>query len=138
MKRLILTLILVALAFTTRAQTVTNITIKSQVDVVVTGVSTNSTTDNLVLTAAGSKKDANRINGLAYAFSQYRANGGKLALGAWLKQDAADRADGYATAKQQADNSAMLAKLQYLLGPGTDLLTAGDLSNLATIAAKAP
>lgn len=136
MKKLLLTLGFLTAALTARAQTTTNIAYRVTVETVTGGV-TNSAVTNFRYDASNAS-DAAKINGFALAFATYRAGGGSKDFGAWLKQDVTDRAKAYADAKAAADNAALLAKISALLLSNPDLLSASDLSNLATIAAKAP
>lgn len=129
--------ILAATALATSAQTVTNIAYRITVETGTVGVSTNSVNTNLRLDY-GTSKDLTRINGFVYAWNGYKSGGGANTLGDWLKTDVKDRADSYAAVKQQADNSALVAKLSSLLLQNPDLLSASDLASLNTIAAKAP
>lgn len=135
MKQLVL-LALTALALPCAAQTTTNLDLRIRVETVSGGV-TNTVTTNFRYDYS-TKKEALLIDGLALAFGKYRANGGTNDFGAWLRTDYRDRAKEYQDAKQREDNAALLAKLQALLLGNPDLLSAGDLSSLNTIAAKAP
>lgn len=132
----LLSLGLLATALTAQAQTTTNLAYRITVETVTAGV-TNSVNTNFRYDASGAS-DAAKINGFALAFATYRAGGGSKDFGAWLKQDVTDRAKAYADAKAAVDNAALLAKISALLLSNPDLLSASDLSNLATIAAKAP
>lgn len=136
MKTLISILALATSAFIAQAQTTTNLAYRITVETVTAGV-TNSVNTNFRYDASGAK-DALKINGYALAFAQYKAQGGAQDFGGWLKIDTTDRAQAYAAVKQQADNAALLAKLTALLTANVDLLSAGDLTSLNTIAAKAP
>lgn len=137
MKPLFVSALLFLAIATAKAQTVTNIAYRITVETGTVGGSTNSVNTNLRLDY-GTAKDLNRINGFVFSWNSYKASGGTNTLGDWLKTDVKDRADAYAATKNQADNAALLAKLQSLLMANPDLLSASDLSNLQTIAAKAP
>lgn len=132
----LLTIAILFFAVSVSAQTTTNIDYRVIVETVTGGV-TNKVTTNFRYDASV-KKDGLKIDGLALAFAQYKAAGGVQDFGGWLKIDIGDRAKAYADAKQAVDNAALLAKLTSLLNGNPDLLTAGDLSSLNTIAAKAP
>lgn len=136
MKKLI-ALALLVLPFTAAAQTTTNIAFRITVETVTAGV-TNSVNTNFRYDWGVGTKDGLKIAGLAYAFAGYRANGGQQDFGGWLKIDQNDRAKDYQNAKEVVDNSALVAKLTSLLLQNPDLLSAADLTNLQTIAAKAP
>lgn len=130
MKTLLLLALLALGAFTVQAQT--NVAYRITVD----GVSTSWSYD-----AAGTKKDIARIDGLKFAYGVYVTTQGTntvLAMGPWLKQQHVFLIDDYSSQKQRADYAALLAKLTSLLTANADLLNAGDLSSLNTIAAKAP
>lgn len=132
MKTLLLALTLLACSISTQAQSITNLVTKFTVN----GV-TNAT---LTLDGVSSKKDAALIAGTVFAYGSYVTAQGTNAVvvyDSWLKQNYKDFITGYAVQKQVADNAVLKAKISYLL-ENTDLLTAGDLSSLATIAAKAP
>lgn len=139
MKRLlvILSISLAAFALTAKAQTVTNIAWRIQVERGTVGGSTNTTTTNFRYDY-GTAKDLLKVNGFVFAWNQYQASGGTNDLNTWLKTDVSDRAKSYADVKTAADNTALVAKLTTLLLQNPDLLTASDLSSLNTIAAKAP
>lgn len=137
MKKLVILAALIASAFATQAQTVTNIAWRIQVETGTVGGTTNTVTTNFRYDY-GTAKDLLKVNGYVFAWQAYKANGGANDLNTWLKTDVADRAASYANAKQSADNSATLAKLTSLLTANADLLSASDLASLQTIAAKAP
>lgn len=122
------------------AQTTTNLDYRLQVETVTSGV-TNKTTTNWRYDY-GAKKDAARVDGANWAYAAYvtslGANGTPLAFGPWLKRQHTVLLDSYSDQKQAADNKVLLQKLTSLLTANSDLLTAGDLSSLSTIAAKAP
>lgn len=132
MKTIIL-IALLAMPCVVSAQTTTNLQWKVTVETVVAGV-TNSSNATLRFDY-GNKKDALSVDGLAKAFGN---TPGAADFPAWLKQDVKDRAKAYSDVKLAADNAVLLAKLTTLLQSNPDLLTSGDLSSLATIAAKAP
>lgn len=120
-----------------KAQTVTNIAWRVQVETGTVGGTTNTVTTNWRYDY-GTAKDLIKINGYVFAWSQYQASGGTNSLNTWLKTDVGDRARAYGDVKTAADNTALLAKLQALLLQNPDLLSASDLTSLNTIAAKAP
>lgn len=130
-------LALMALPIVTKAQTTTNIAYRITVETVTAGV-TNSVNTNFRYDWGVNTKDGLKIAGLASAFATYRAGGGQNDFGQWLKTDIGDRAKAYADVKTAADNAVIAAKIQTLLLSNPDLLSASDLSNLTTIAAKAP
>lgn len=130
-------LALMALPLVTKAQTTTNIAYRITVETVTAGV-TNSVNTNFRYDWGVNTKDGLKIAGLASAFATYRAGGGQNDFGQWLKTDIGDRAKAYADVKTAADNAVIAAKIQTLLLSNPDLLSASDLSNLTTIAAKAP
>lgn len=136
MKRIILIAALALGTISLRAQTTTNIAYRVTVETVTGGVTNNVNTNFRY--DAGTAKDATKINGLALAFAQYKANGGAQDFGGWIKIDIGDRSKAYADVKTQADNAALLAKLTSLLTANADLLSGSDLTSLNTIAAKAP
>lgn len=137
MKNLFAIAALTLYAIGVQAQTVTNIAWRVQVETGTIGGSTNTATTNFRYDY-GTAKDLLKVNGYVYAWNQYKAAGGTNDLNTWIKTDVADRATSYAQVKQQADNAALLAKLQSLLLVNPDLLSASDLTSLNTIAAKAP
>lgn len=140
MKTSLAILALTAAAFTSQGQTTTNLDYRLQVETVTAGV-TNKTTTNWRYDY-GAKKDATRIEGANWAYAAYvtrlGTNGTPLAFGLWLKRQHTVLLDSYSDQKQAADNRVLLQKLTSLLTANSDLLTAGDLSSLSTIAAKAP
>lgn len=133
----ILTIGLLAFTLAAKAQTVTNIAWRVQVETGTVGGTTNTTTTNFRYDY-GTAKDLVKINGYVFAWSQYQASGGTNTLNAWIKTDVGDRAKAYGDVKTAADNTALLAKLQALLLQNPDLLSTSDLASLNTIAAKAP
>lgn len=137
MKTLIAIAAIAFAALSSQAQTVTNLAFRITVETGVVGGTTNSVNTNLRLDY-GTAKDLTRINGWVYAWNAYKVAGGTNDLGSWLKTDLKDRADSYAATKQAADHAGLVAKLTSLLLQNPDLLSASDLSTLATIAAKAP
>lgn len=133
MKTLLLSLTLLTCSVSTQAQSITNLVAKFTVN--------GTTNATLTLDGVASKKDAALIAGTVFAYGSYvtaQGTNAVVAYDSWLKQNYKDFLTGYAQQKQQSDNAALLAKLTVLLTANTDLLTAGDLSNLAAIAAKAP
>lgn len=138
MKKLLVIAFLATVALAAKAQTFTNITVKTTVDVIVTGVSTNSANSTLSLVGNGTKKDQNRINGWAFTFAQYRASGGTNAFEAWLKTDFQDRADEYSKTKQSKDNAALAATINTLLTQKSDLLSTVQMNQLIAIGALLP
>lgn len=140
MKKLLLLSALLTMPMVARAQTTTNLTYRIQVETVTAGA-TNTVNTNWRYDAGGTKKDANRLNGVHFAYANYFTTIGTntpLALGPWLKQQHVVLIDDYANQKQAADNAVTAAKILSLLTINSDLLTTGDLTNLAAIAAKAP
>lgn len=137
MKTLIAIGLLALSVLAAKAQTVTNIAWRIQVETGTVGGTTNTVTTNWRYDY-GTAKDLVKINGYVFAWNQYQASGGTNTLNAWLKTDVGDRAKAYADVKTAADNTALLAKLQALLLQNPDLLSASDLASLNTIAAKAP
>ena len=137
MKIIITLALLTTSAFVAQAQTVTNIAWRITVETGTVGGSTNSVNSNLRLDY-GVAKDLTRINGWVFAWNSAKASGNTNILGDWIKVDTKDRSDSYAAAKQANDYTALVAKLSSLLLQNPDLLSAGDLSSLNTIAAKAP
>lgn len=136
MKKLIL-LALLVLTLAAKAQTVTNIAWRITVETGTVGGATNSVNSNIRLDY-GVAKDLTRINGWVFAWNAAKASGNTNILGDWIKTDTKDRSDQYAAVKQASDNTALVQKLTSLLLQNPDLLSASDLSNLNTIAAKAP
>lgn len=134
MKKLLVLLALVAAAYTTRAQTVTNIVWRVQIETGTVGGTTNTATINFRWDY-GTPKDLIRVNGYVFAYNNSKSTN---TLERWIKTDVADRADSYAAVKAQTDYQALLAKISSLLLSNPDLLSASDLSSLNTIAAKAP
>lgn len=137
---LTLTLALLCLPFTGQAQTVTNVTIKVTVDVINTGVSTNSVNSTLKFDSAN-KNDLLRNQGWAFAYGAYVTAQGTntpVAFENYVKQQVKALSDNYAGQVQQAQNAATLTALTKLLTLNFDLLSISDISNLQTIAAKAP
>lgn len=136
MKKL-LALALLILPIAAKAQTVTNIAWRITVETGTVGGTTNSVNSNLRLDY-GVAKDLTRINGWVFAWNVAKASGNTNILGDWIKTDTKDRSDQYAAVKQTSDNAVLVQKLTSLLLQNPDLLSASDLSNLNTIAAKAP
>lgn len=136
MKKL-LTITVSLFALIAGAQTTTNIAFKITVETV-SGGTTNNAVSNFRFDSGGTKADQIRIDGAAMAYATYRSGGGTNAFEVWLKQDVKDRLKEYADAKAHFDNAATAAKISSLLLQNPDLLSASDLSNLATISAKAP
>lgn len=137
----LLTIALLALALTAQAQTTTNLAIRVQVESI-TGGTTNTTSTNWRLDY-GNKNDALRVDGFNFAYASYAAalptNQVAVAPGVFFKQNLVKPLlDNYAQQKQAADNAVLLQKLTSLLTVNSDQLTAGDLTSLNTIAAKAP
>lgn len=133
MKTLLLALTFAACSLSTQAQSITNLVAKFTVN--------GTTNATLTLDGVPSKKDAALIAGTMFAYGSYvtaQGTNAVVAYDSWLKQNYKDFIMGYAVQKQQADNAALLVKLTALLTANTDLLTAGDLTSLNTIAAKAP
>lgn len=131
-------LLLLLLTLSASAQLVTNIAVRVTADVVNIGVSTNSTQTTLNL-KADIAKDRVLIDGVAWDYFSARSNGQTNSFDFYLarvkiKDDFKITAD----AKNRAESAATLEKLTRLLTTEIDLLTAGDLSSLSTIAAKAP
>lgn len=137
MKGFLVAVALAVMALAANAQTVTNIVWRVQVETGTVGGTTNTVTTNFRYDY-GTAKDLLKVNGYVFAWNTYKASGGTNDLNVWLKTDVADRAASYAAVKQAADNTALLAKLQSLLLTNPDLLSASDLSQLNTIAGKAP
>lgn len=140
MKTLITLALLAFGALAVQAQTTTNIAYRIQVETVTGGV-TNTVNTNWRYDY-GTKKDSVRIDGIAFAYKVYTnslaTNDVALALGPWLKRQHQALVDDYAAQAQRASSADTLAKLTSLLTANIDLLSASDLSSLATIAAKAP
>lgn len=136
MKTLLTILALAAFALTTKAQTTTNIAWRITIETVTAGV-TNSVNTNFRWDASV-KKDALKIDGVAYYFGQYVAGGGTDTFGQWLRTDVNDRAKTYSDAKVAADNAVIAAKIQTLLTSQSDLLSTAQLNQLAAIAALLP
>lgn len=136
--KLLITSALLLLAFVAKSQTVTNIDVRATATVIVTGTSTNAANTTFTMLAS-TAKDKVRIDGLSYAYFLARANGFTNTFDNWIaKTWAKDAADVTARAKLQADAVTTIAKLADLLQNNYDLLSAGDISNLNTIAAKSP
>lgn len=136
MKTLLTILALAACSFVARAQTTTNIAWRITIETVTSGV-TNSVNTNFRWDASV-KKDALKIDGMAYYFGQYVQGGGTDTFGQWLRTDTNDRAKVYADAKQAVDNAALAATLHIILTTQSDLLTVSEKNQLLAIAAKLP
>lgn len=137
MKKLLALAILV-LPLAAKAQTVTNIAWRITVETGTVGGSTNSVNSNLRLDY-GVAKDLTRINGWVFVWNAAIASGSTTStLGDWIKTDTKDHSDSYAAVKQANDNASLVTKLTSLLLQNPDLLSTSDLTNLQTIAAKAP
>lgn len=132
MKTILAVIALAVCSLVAQAQTTTNLIFRVQEQHVNGAVSNIVDTANYTWTYTV-KKEGLKIDGFRHG-----ALGSPLTFVLWIKQDINDRAKAYADAKQAVDNAALLAKLQSLLGPNVDLLTAQDLSDLNTIANKAP
>lgn len=141
MNKLLLIALLTAGAFVANAQTTTNV-IFTITQEKVSGGATNATTLSFSFDQS-SKKGIARVDGLNFAYGTYAATFGTNVVTdnfkQWLKNEVITPiTDNYSQQKQQADNAALLQKLTSLLTANIDLLTAGDLSNLQAVAAKAP
>lgn len=139
MKTLI-ALTLIAFAFVANGQTATNVTLKFSGSVIVAGVSTNNFASTITLDPSN-KKDQTKLTGLSFACGSCTNSIGTnapIAFEAWAKNTFQAVIGSCAGQAQQAANAATLIKLASLLTANSDLLSAPDLSNLATIAAKAP
>lgn len=137
MKTLLIVLSLTASALIAQAQTVTNLAVRFQVERGTVGGTTNTTTTN-VRYDYGNAKDLLKLNGLVFAYNQYRSSGATNDFNTWLKNDYSDRAKDYADVKQKADYSALLVKLQYALFTDPSLLDPTNFTALNVIAAKVP
>lgn len=133
----ILLLIAIAALFSCKCAHGQTTNLDFKVTATVPGVSTNSSTLTL-LTATG--KDKVRIDGLAFVYAVARAGGYTNTLDTWLaKVWCKDNADIAARVKLAADATpTLLPKLTDLLLNNYDLLSAGDISSLTSIAAKSP
>lgn len=136
MKKLI-ALALLILPLSAAAQTTTNISYVVTVETVSGGV-TNSTPTSFRWDWGVGTKDGLKISGVVFGFNGYKSSGGVLAFGPWIKSNINDWGKSYQDAKEVVDNSALVAKLTSLLLQNPDLLTGTDMTNLNTIAAKAP
>jgi len=115
----------------------TNIQVTVKVTVTIAGVSTNIASSVMTLDP-GTPKDLLRINGASFSYYRARASGFTNTLDFFLaKNEFSDVLKADSDAYNRASNTETLAKLGTLLTTQLDSLTAGDLANLATIAAKA-
>lgn len=132
MKKLLLTPVLILAAVLAQAAD-TNLSIR--VTATVVGVSTNQTTVNWDASIA---KEKIKIDGGIWMWN--RAKPGETnTLDFYLaKTFINDAFKAAADAKNRSESAVTLQKLTTLLTTDLDLLTAGDLSSLATIANKAP
>lgn len=134
MKPILAVIALVACSLVAQAQTTTNIAWRVTVETVVAGV-TNSVNTNFRWDASV-KKDALKIDGMAYYFGKYVQGGGTDTFGVWLRTDVNDRGKSYADAKQAVDNAALGATINLILTTQSDLLTVAEKNQLIAIAAK--
>lgn len=134
-----LVIIACLLGFPSQAQTFTNVTLKLTVDRVTAGI-TNSVSSNIKLEGTGSKRDMLRVDGLVHGFKIYKDGSGDTitVFDGWLKQHLVDMIDEHSKRKQEENNRNMLNKIVEIVTKNPDLLTAGDISSLSTIAAKNP
>jgi hypothetical protein len=103
----------------------------------VANVSTNIASSVMTLDPA-TPKDLLRINGASFSYYQARANGYTNTLDFYLaKQEFSDVLKADSDAYNRSQNTVTLGKITTLLTTQLDLLSAGDLASLSTIAAKA-
>lgn len=126
--------------FAAHAQLVTNFIVQVKVDIVNTGVSTNSTQTTLNIKPDSSAKDKVLSDGIVWFYNRQKATANETnELSFWTaRTHIKDKFKESADAKAREESSITLEKLSRLLSTDIDLLTAGDLSQLNTIAAKAP
>lgn len=126
--------------FTAQAQLVTNFAVRVTVDIVNTGVSTNTVQTTLNIKPDTSAKDRVLSDGIVWFYNRQKALTGETnELSFWTaRTHIKDKFKESADAKAREESSLTLEKLSRLLSTDIDLLTASDLSQLNTIAAKAP
>jgi hypothetical protein len=135
----LLSSLLLFMAVATTGQTITNIAIRVTVDVVETGVSTNTAQTTLNLKAA-TQKEQTIITGLAWAHQIALDQGLTTnSFDFWLarekiRDDAKAKADAY----NRIQSSITLDRIQRLLTTELGTLDASDLAALTIIASKAP
>lgn len=137
-KLLALALLSLALPLAAKAQLVTNVTFKITVDVINTGVSTNSINTTLKFDSSG-KNDALRVQGWIFAYQAYTNSIGTntpVAFEALIKQRLKDISDNYANQVQATLNAARLDALKLLLTVNSDKLANSDYNALDAVIAK--
>lgn len=125
--------------FTAQAQLVTNFAVRVTVDIVNTGVSTNTAQTTLNIKPDTSAKDKVLSDGLVWFYNKQKATGETNELSFWsARVHLKDKLKETADMKAREESSITLEKISRLLSTDIDLLTTSDLSQLNTIAAKAP
>lgn len=142
MKKLLALLVLLTLGtVVSQAQITTNVTLKWTISYV-TATNTNTVNATFNINPGTANRDTNRGLGLTYAYNAYTNSLGTNHLSAdpfetWIKKNYTALVDNYSSQAQSAVNAITAQKITLLLTSESDLLSNSDLSNLATIAAKA-